>query len=277
MKAATFFLLCSLLSGAALAQGAADAPAAAPAPSEETPAGDEPQDEPQQEQEQPGTTGEPTPLPLPGADGASDDDNAPIIEDVAVAASSPSTAPMVTAVITDDWSGVEKADVYFRRPGASTYEKTPLHPGTGGLFIGRLPDGTQTTGFEYYVEVWDAANNGPTRTGTPEEPLQVQPAAEGTVARLEREQDQAALGPVHPAWMMLSLGGGVLAAAASGVFWLDFMNLQAERATETNPERQTILDQALLGDMVIGSVLGVVATAGIATGVGLLVYSALEE
>lgn len=272
MKAATLFLLGSLFSAAAFAQGATDAPA--PAPPGETPAvaGEE------QEQAPSGSASEATPLPLPGAaDGASDDDNAPLIEDVAVAASSPSTAPMVTAVITDDWSGVEKAHVYFRRPGASAYEKTALHPGTGGLFIGRLPDGTQTTGFEYYVEVWDAANNGPTRMGSPEAPLKVQPAAEGTVARLEREQEQAALGPVHPAWMMLSLGSGVLAAAASGVFWLDFMNLQAQRAAETDPERQTALDEALLGDVVIGSVLGVVAAAGLSTGVGLLIYSALEE
>lgn len=226
-----------------------------------------------------GAEGEAKPLPLPsdGGDGASDDSKAPLIEDVAVAASSPTTAPMITAVITDDWSGVERADVYFRRSASAAYEKTALNPGTGGLFIARLPDGTQTTGFEYYLEVWDAAENGPSRMGAPEAPLVIPAAEEGTVERLEREQTEREMGPVHPAWMMLSLGGGVLAAAGAGVFWLDYVNLQSQIAAESDPARRVEIEEAALGDAVLGSVLGVVAAAGLVTGVSLLVYSALEE
>lgn len=226
-----------------------------------------------------GTQSEAKPLPLPNdsGDGGSDDSKAPLIEDVAVAASSPTTAPMITAVITDDWSGVERADVYFRRSTSAAYEKASLNPGTGGLFIARLPDGTQTTGFEYYLEVWDAAENGPSRIGAPEAPLVVPAAEEGTVERLEREQAERDMGPVHPAWMMLSLGGGVLAAAGAGVFWLDYVNLQSQIAAESDPARRVEIEEAALGDAVLGSVLGVVAAAGLLTGVSLLVYSALEE
>lgn len=217
-------------------------------------------------------------MPLPTAsDEASDDANPPLIEDVAVAASSPHTAPMVTAVITDDWSGVERAHVFFRRPGASSFEQVALMPGSGGLFIGRLPEGTQTTGFEYYVEVWDAANNGPARMGSPEKPYRVDAASESTLERLDREEEERAMGPVHPAWMMLSLGGGVLAAAGAGIFWLDFVTLQGQLANESDPTVRREVENALLGDVVIGSVLSAVAVAGLATGVGLLVYAALEE
>lgn len=257
-----------LCANAALAQGAPATPSAeAPASSSADAPADTPQDPP---------TSEAMPLPA-SSDEGSDDANPPLIEDVAVAASSPNTAPMITAVITDDWSGVERAHVYYRPPGQSEFQQAALTPGTGGLFVARLPDGTQSTGFEYYVEVWDAANNGPARMGTPEEPYRIEPASEGTVERLEREQAVREMGPVHPAWMMLSLGGGVLAAAGAGIFWLDFLNLQGQLASENDPTRRTALEDAILGDVVIGSVLGVVAAAGLATGIGLLVYSALEE
>lgn len=259
--------LCVLVGAA---QAFAEAPATAEAPAAAAPDAAAP------DAAAPESEAKPLPLPVESSE-ASDDEKAPLIEDVAVAASSPNTAPMVTAVITDDWSGVERAHVYFRPLGEPAFMKAALNPGTGGLFIARLPDGTQKRGFEYYVEVWDAANNGPSRMGSPEEPYRIEPAAEGTVTRLEREQEAAAMGPVHPAWMMLSLGGGVLMAAGSGIFWLDLVNLQGQLASETDPERRVELDDAILGDIVLGSVLGVVAAAGLATGISLLVYSALEE
>lgn len=245
---------------------------------EEVPSAPSPDDTPEAD---PSEAGEPQaeamPLPATVDEDGRDDHEPPLIEDVAVAANSPSTAPLITAVITDDWSGVERAHVYFRRLGGGAFEQATLSPGSGGLFIARLPDGTQTTGFEYYVEVWDAANNGPARLGTPEKPLRVEPASEGTLTRLEREQAEREMGPVHPAWMMLSLGGGLLAAAGSGIFWLDFATSQGRLAEETDPGVRRELENALLGDAVIGSVLGAIAVAGLATGIGLLVYAALEE
>ena len=107
--------------------------------------------------------------------------------------------------------------------------------------------------------------------GSPEEPYRIEAAAEGTMDRLEREQEEAAMGPVHPAWMMLSLGGGVLATAFAGVFVLDLITLQGRLATETDPVTRLELEEAILGDAVISSVVGVVAVAGLATGIGLLV------
>ncbi len=216
------------------------------------------------------------PLPEPG-DGSREDTTPPLIEDLAVASQSPGVAPMITAIITDDWSGVEDAAVYYRPLAGGAYKKVQLVAGRGGVFVARLPDGTQLDGFAYYVEVFDAAGNGPARMGSPEQPFTVVPAVEGTSARLEREQLRAEIGPVHPAFMVLSLGGGILAAAGAGVFWLDYANINGQLATEPPGARRKELEDAALGDVAIAGVLSVVAVAALASGVGLLIYAALEE
>lgn len=218
------------------------------------------------------------PLPLPEAPtSSSDDTRAPLIEDVAVAAANPATPPMITAVITDDWSGVEEASVYYRPIGDDEFQKVPLHAGRGGLFVARLPDGVQRRGFAYYVEVYDAAKNGPALMGTAEQPFIIPAASEGTPARLERERSRAELGPVHPAFMMLSLGTGLLAGAGAGVFWLDYAKVSGQLKTEPAGPRRQELEEANVGNVAIGGVLSVIAGAALVTGVGLLVYAALEE
>lgn len=225
--------------------------------------------------------GEAEVMPLPAASEDPPDVNAPIIEDLAVAAGNPRTPPMITAVITDDWSGVEQATIFFRAPGEVDFKKATLEPGSGGLFIARLPEGTQREGFQYYVEVFDAAKNGPSRLGSPLEPFEVGPADIGTLDRIERERQRAELGPIHPAWMMVSLGTGIVAGAGTGVFLIDiFANVnpnleQAQMVGDT--DAVATWERARLADATIASVLGVISAAGLATGIGLLIYAGVAE
>lgn len=217
----------------------------------------------------------------------------PLIEDLAVAAANPSAPPMITAVFSDDSSGVRLAEAFFRAPGAAVYEKVEFSPGEGGIFIARLPDGLQRTGFEYYVEVHDAAGNPPARLGSADRPLAVRAATETTAERLARQsaEDEVHHG-IHPGWTMLALGAGVAAAAASGWFWLDFatvvtpqiakLDAQLADASLTPGTRAALEEQrraygnAQVIDAATGSVLGVVAVAGLATGITLLVLGAVE-
>lgn len=230
-------------------------------------------------------------MPLPSAPEV-DDDTPPLIEDLAVAAGNPTTPPMITAVITDDWSGVERAEIFFRAPGAAEFDKVAFSPGAGGLFIARLPDGVQKTGFEYYVEVWDAAKNGPTRMGSPEAPLPVEAAAEGTLDRLERQEREALEGPVHPGWVMLAMGTGVVASAVSGLFWIDLLNvvqpnidvIHKDLAANPSATRRAELEKSLTtyensrtGDLVFGAVTGVIGVAALGTGVALMIVSMSGE
>lgn len=228
-------------------------------------------------------------MPLPDSEAEVDDKQPPLIEDLAVAVGSPTTPPMITAVITDDWSGIERADIYFRRPGESEYQKVALNPGSGGLFIGRLPDGIQSTGFEYYVEVWDAAKNGPTRMGEPERPYPVEAAAEGTLDRIARQEREALEGPVHPGWVMLAMGAGIAASAFSGVFWYDLFNVVQPQIDDIDGQlgagnlsagdraalekSRAAFENSRTGDVVFGSILGVVGVAALGTGAALMIAS----
>ncbi|MBI1945174.1 MAG: hypothetical protein HYS27_05730 [Deltaproteobacteria bacterium] len=206
------------------------------------------------------------------------DTDAPLIEDVAAAASNPDAAPVITVMMSDRGSGVGTALVHFRPPGGE-WQKADLKGGTSGLFIARLPDGAQRTGFEYWIEASDIAGNGPTRIASPDRPIVVEKATEPTMVRVERQRAAAAAAPVHihPAWLMLSLGVGVAAGAGAGAFGLDIGNVQSriDREQPTGA-RAAELEQARTIDVAAAATLGVVAVAGLGTGVVLVVLSSLE-
>jgi hypothetical protein len=227
---------------------------------------------------------------------APSDVDPPLIADVAAAASNPMAAPVVTVMISDRGSGVGEATVFFRAP-AGAWQKAPLAGGTTGMFIARLPEGLQTTGFDYYVEATDVSGNGPARIASPEQPIRVPGATEEpTLVRVERQKQdaQTAAAPraqIHPGWMMLSLGVGVLAGAGAGAYGLDLV--QTQRRLDDNDEqladnalsdarRQVLtetkvgLQEAAVQDTIITSILGVVAVAGVVTGAVLVVVSAAE-
>ena len=84
----------------------------------------------------------------------------PTIEDVAAAASNPDASPVITVMMSDHGSGVGSAFVHFRAKGGE-WQRADLKGGTSGMFIARLPDGTQRSGFEYWIEATDIACHGP--------------------------------------------------------------------------------------------------------------------
>ena len=203
----------------------------------------------------------------------------PLIEDVAAASSNPDAAPVITVMMSDRGTGVGSAFVHFRAPRGE-WQKVDLKGGTTGLFIARLPDGVQRTGFEYWVEATDIAGNGPARIASPDRPIVVDKATEPTLQRVERQRAAAELAApiaIHPAWLMLSLGVGVAAGAGAGAFALDIKNvLQTIDAEQPTGERRAELEQARTLDIAAAATLGVVAVAGLATGVVLVVLSSFE-
>ena len=76
---------------------------------------------------------------------------------------------------------------------------------------------------------------------------------------------------------MLSLGVGVAAGAVGGAFALDIRNVQQVIEVEQpTGERLRELEQARTSDIAAATTLGVVALAGLTTGVVLVVLTSLE-
>lgn len=219
------------------------------------------------------------------------DVEAPIIEDVAAAASNPDAQPVITVMMSDRGTGVGTAFVVFRPASHEPWTRAELRGGTSGLFIARLPDGLQKSGFDYYIEATDVAGNGPARIGSPEVPIRVERATVATITRIA-EQKIVEPGPaIHPGWLMLSLGTGVLAGAGAGAYAIDLNGLnnkigdvdEALAGTDLTDDqrarlaaRRDALETAALQDTVMATVLGVVGAAGIITGTTLVVLSSLE-
>jgi hypothetical protein len=222
------------------------------------------------------------------------DTEPPIIEDLAAAAANPAAAPVITVMLTDNGTGVGNAFVYYRGPGQS-WSKAELKGGTSGLFIARLPDGLQRSGFDYYVEATDVAGNGPSRIGSPEAPIHVERATLATLDRLAREPhvDAKVNDPVriHPAWMMLSLAVGVLAGGGAAAYGMDLVGVNKNIAIDENNladpnlsqigktkivDNEVGLKQAATQDTVIAAILGVVGAAGIVTGAALVGVTEFE-
>ena len=61
------------------------------------------------------------------------DTEAPIIEDLAAAASNPAAAPVITVMLSDRGTGVGRALIFYRAVGASVWEKAELKGGTNGI------------------------------------------------------------------------------------------------------------------------------------------------
>lgn len=230
-----------------------------------------------------------TQAPTPSVFSAPQDADPPIIEDVAAAASSPQAAPVVTVMMSDRGTGIGNAAVVFRALNASEWQRAELKGGTTGLFIARLPDGLQRTGFEYYIEASDIAGNGPARIASAAAPIRVDAATVATTERLKEARAAEAVGPaIHPAFLMLSLGVGVLASAGAGAYALDLASIGAriedvdtelDSGSPSDARRAELittrasLETAQRGDLVIAAVLGVVAVAGLGTGITLVVLS----
>lgn len=205
------------------------------------------------------------------------DKGLPLVEDLSIAASGPSVAPVVSAVVRDAETSVSRVEVCYRATGGvEGFSCLPMAKGERDLFLARLPDGLQTSGFSLYLVAHDAAENE-ARFGSEEKPLEVAAASEGTLERLDREERLLAYGAVHPGWIMLSLGTGLLAAGGAGIFWSDYANMRALQQSETDPARKARREEVLLGDLLWAGGLTVVAAVGTVTGAVLLGVSGADQ
>lgn len=215
------------------------------------------------------------------------DSAAPTISNFSVAADNPDAAPVISIAVRDN-VGVTSAVCHWQAPGSS-WQATPM---AGTSFrIARLPEGTQTTGFNVYVEVTDAAGNI-SRAGSADQPIAVARALRGNLARVNAEKAAAehVEGP-HPAWVALALGVGVVGAGGAGIFGYD-LALTGTRLTAIEDElggsvsstrraalerSQTALQQVQVQDATGLVVLGVVGVAGLVTGTTLLVMAVAAQ
>lgn len=216
----------------------------------------------------------------------------PVIEDVAVASENPQAAPIVTVVMFDRGTGVGASSIFFRSSPDDAWQTVELKRSGAGLFLARLPDGLQVSGFSYYIEAYDIAGNGPERIGSAAVPLHVERATMSTLQRLEQERMVEPAAPLDPAFLMVSLGVSVLAGAGSAAFALDLVDTNLRLAevanellrTDNSDERRSVLlssqaqlENAAVGDGVITATLGVVAVAGLVTALTLVVLSAVPS
>lgn len=227
----------------------------------------------------PATEGAPADIPaaeaLPVAPALPTDTTPPAFDTVVVAASAAAARPVVTAVLTDDASGVERAVVYVQAPGETTWTAVPLVPSNGGLFIAQLPDGLQRTGFVYYVQAFDAAGNGPAMYHSKDAPKEVVAAAEDTLTKIAREKAANTPDEIHPIWPLLSLGTGILGLAGMTAFLLDYNTTQNRLAAGDGDK--ALLEATLSNDLVGAALTGGVALVGLGVGIGIAAASANAE
>ncbi|MFZ9886552.1 MAG: hypothetical protein ACO3JL_03525 [Myxococcota bacterium] len=227
-------------------------------------------------QETPGGALAPSSSSAPGTESAIFDKGAPLVDDLSVAASGPDVAPVISAVVRDAETSVARVEVCHRAAGRSdAFSCVAMAKGEQDLFLARLPDGLQTSGFSFFLVAYDAAENV-ARFGAEEKPIEVPAASEGTLERLDREERLLAYGAVHPGWIMLSLGTGLLAAGVAGVFWSDYANMHALQQSETDPALRSRREEVLLGDLLWAGGLSTVAAVGTVTGVVLLGISGAQ-
>ena len=213
------------------------------------------------------------------------DTTPPSIDDIAIAVMNPDAAPIATALLSDDSSGVEKATLFVRKREERRFTEVALKHTNGGMFIAQIPGGLQKTGFFYYVEVYDAAGNGPAQVGSEEKPLWVDPAVTPTIQRIA-DPDPGDGYRIHPGLVAGVLIAGVAATIASSWFWYDYAVVIPQKKAVidgdsgiSEADRNEFLAQVqtkALGDIAIGSVLTTVGLATTATGVGLAFF-ALDE
>jgi hypothetical protein len=208
------------------------------------------------------------------------DTNAPVIEDFAVASGNWQTAPRITALISDDNSGLELAIVFYRATEEDTYEQTNLYAGSGGLFMAVLPDGLQQIGFQYYCQVVDAAGNV-AFLGGPGRPYVVDPAVQNKkppppkVEKVAGEDDEVFT--ISPFWVFVPTVAGVISTAVSAFWWTDFSGYYLElQATNLSEGARAEKQLWAAGDALGGTIFAVGAIACFAGASGILIYNVVN-
>jgi len=104
---------------------------------------------------------------------AEDDTEAPQIKHEQLAKATRGHALRLSAVITDNKSGVFNPQACWRNVYKAEYECAPLVPVGQDEYAAEVPAKVITDGFAYYLEAYDNASNGPARSGAPEVPHSV--------------------------------------------------------------------------------------------------------
>lgn len=102
-----------------------------------------------------------------------DDTEAPVIKHEAVAKAFRNAPLRLSAVITDNQSGVFNPQACWRNVYNTEYECAPLVLTGPDTYATDVPAKATTDGFAYFIEAFDNASNGPARSGAPEAPHSV--------------------------------------------------------------------------------------------------------
>jgi len=208
-----------------------------------------------------------------------DDSEPPVFEDVAVAAGSPRSPARVTAVVTDDASGITVVLIHYRRGPAGPFEQLGMTPGEGGMFAAQLPAGLNRTGFYYYVEARDAAGNS-SAVGSSEHPFRVKAVPESEYDRVKRvEEAEKEREGINPLWPAIAIGAGVVGIAIGGYLWFDTYSIYDTNLVGVDASSAAAQPyvNAIIIDVAMAIPLTVLGIAGAATGATLLVLSAYDE
>ena len=104
---------------------------------------------------------------------AEDDTEPPVIKHEAVAKAVRNAPLRLTAVITDNQTGVFNPQACWRNVYNTEYECAPLVLTGQDTYSAEVPAKATTDGFAYFIEAFDNASNGPARSGAPEVPHSV--------------------------------------------------------------------------------------------------------
>ena len=192
------------------------------------------------------------------------DQNAPIIETVVVASANTTSPPIVSAVLSDDRSGISLAEIHWRQRNTDTWRTTPLTANHNGLFMAMLPQELAATGFDYFVVAFDAAGNGPTQYASQTEPKTINASIENTRQRIRRTEVQVNESEgISSGWLMFNVMLCILTSGTSIFFWADYLEIEERKVNAGNDEAYLKeLNNAQVNDAFIG---GVSALAGIVT------------
>jgi hypothetical protein len=108
--------------------------------------------------------------PLPHVAQQTDDHEPPVLVHEVASVAVRARALRLTAQISDDRSGVGLAQACWRNLFRREFQCQPMAKLADEAYAIELPASAIQEGLAYYLEAWDNADNGPARSGSPEQP-----------------------------------------------------------------------------------------------------------
>jgi hypothetical protein len=143
-------------------------------------------------------------------------------------------AIVIRAEIIDE-SDIFAPSVQFRPKGTKEYDSIEMRD-NGAEYEAKIPAEQVNADIEYYIEAFDSAGNGPTRVGSPEDPIRVHvfdPSKPGERARaakpVPKDEESEALtaeapppadgGGLTSKWWFWTIAVAVVAGGATGIYF----------------------------------------------------------